>query len=102
FPSTIAVQRDTPIGTALATVQTRFVVTCDDTNRGSKDAAWDVYLSPSNPDFGPASVASTRATNYDGIGMKWLNMNSNTGATQTVSDNPFNSATWKRGIALKG
>lgn len=102
FPQTIDVQRDTPIGSVLATVQTRMDVTCDSSGSGNLDASWYVHLSPSNPDFGAAPVANTRATSYDGIGLQWRNLNSVTGTTATVSANALNRPDFNRGIAFRG
>lgn len=102
FPQTVSVQRDAPNGTVLATVQTQFVVTCDASGAGNLDASWYVYLDPSNPDFGATSVADARATNYEGIGLQWKNLNSATGSTSTVTNGAVNRQDWNRGIAFRG
>ncbi|SDR43203.1 Pilin (type 1 fimbria component protein) [Paraburkholderia fungorum] len=102
FPPIASMQRDAPNGTVLATAQTTMTITCDSTGSGSGDGSWLVGLSAANGDFGAASVANTRLTNYSGVGLQWVNLNSNTGTNSSVSSGQLNISSWQRGIKFEG
>lgn len=104
FPAVVTVQRDATVGTVIATAQSTTKITCDPTgSTQDQDGAWDIYSSSSNIDYGSSPVANYRNTDLNGVGFKWVNLNSATGTYQTMTNTAINnSAVNARGITYNG
>src|SRR5471030_425612 len=101
FPGPIVVQRDSPIGTILATTKITTNVTCN--NVGNPyELSWSLHLSASNADSGASSVSDVRLTSTPGVGIRWINNNSQTGTNLIWSARSLNDASVKRGMKGNG
>ncbi|MEG2734539.1 MAG: fimbrial protein [Hafnia sp.] len=99
IPDIIYVQRDVANGTILATAQTSTTITCDKSGSNVNiDGSWLAYLNPNNVDNGGAGYGA-RNTTLKGVGLKWENLNSNTGVTKLISNSTLNNTSTQRGIA---
>lgn len=100
FPSTIAIQRDVPIGATLATGQLITSINCD---AEGGNGSWLVRPSTNNSDYGTTTLTEIRQTPVSGVGIRWINLDSNTGTNLTWSTAALNSYTsGGRGIAQTG
>ncbi|MCY1700941.1 fimbrial protein [Lelliottia sp. SL45] len=91
------------MGTVIATAQSTTKITCDPTgSTQDQDGAWDIYLSSSNIDYGSSPVADYRNTVLNGVGFKWVNLNSATGTYLTMTNTAINNSAVKRGIDYNG
>lgn len=104
FPASVSIQRDAPVGTILATVQTSTNITCDSKgSNGISDGSWGVYSSSTNQDYGNSTLAQYRKTPNEGLGFYWSNLNSYSKTSQVMTLSAINNSTKNyRGIALDG
>lgn len=103
FDNNIIVQRDAPVGTVLATITTSNAMQCDPEGQViGYDGSWFIQLSGTNADYGTSPLANVRATEVQGIGIRWKNFSSTTGTSEFVSRMSLNNASWRRGILQNG
>lgn len=102
FDKNILIQRDVPVGTVLATVTTSNAITCDALSQSQQESSWSIQLDGANIDHGASSLADVRATNINGIGIRWKNYSSTTATTGVVTKQALNDAGWLRGISQNG
>ncbi|MDH1125453.1 fimbrial protein [Enterobacter sp. GD03975] len=102
FDQSILIQRDVPVGSVLGSVTVNHPINCDAKGQTTAEGSWAIQLAPTNIDNGASVIAGVRATNVEGIGLRWKNYSSTTGATGTVTNGSLNLSTWQRGISQKG
>ena len=102
FDNNILIQRDVPVGTVLGSVTVSHPINCDAKGQTAAESSWFIQLASSNVDNGPSALSGVRATNVEGIGLRWKNYSSTTGTTGTVTNGSLNLSTWNRGIYKTG
>ncbi|HFO7034888.1 TPA: fimbrial protein [Escherichia coli] len=102
FDQNILIQRDVPVGSVLGSVTVNHPISCDDKSQTTDEGSWLIQLAASNTDNGASVLDGVRATNVEGIGLRWKNYSSTTGTTGIVTKGALNLSTWQRGILTNG
>lgn len=91
---------DLPVGSVLATGTNVVVFKCNKYGLPSGSNSWLIYLSGTNPNYGPAVLNGVVPTQYAGIGMRFTNHNSATNSSQIMTTSRLNDTSVGRGVGI--
>ena len=85
FEKNTLIQRDVPVGSVLGSVTVYHPIKCDNKSQTVAEGSWLIQLAASNIDNGASVIADVRATNVEGIGLRWKNYSSTTASSSIVT-----------------